>query len=343
MVALARIQPHHACPIADASQIGEARRLAGELAQTRGLDASTAGKVAIVVNELGTNLLKHAGGGELFIRPISDGLEIIALDQGPGIADVQRALRDGYSTAGSMGQGLGAIRRLSQVFDVYSQPGRGTGLLVRVLAMHQPNHNPHNPFAIGGVMVAYPGERVCGDDWLACENFSRQRIVLADGLGHGQSASDAASTTVTVFDQERTLSPCNLITRTHHALRSTRGAAAAIAEIRADTRIVTYCGIGNITATIYDGGAIRHLVSQNGTLGHELRKAQEFTYPWPDSPHLHLPLLVMHSDGVASHWKLESYAGLVEHHPSLIAAMLYRDFKRARDDVTVVVAKERKR
>lgn len=341
---LTRVQRHRVCTIGESSQIGEARRLASEMAQSSGFDSSGVGKVAIIVNEMGTNLIKHAHGGELLMRCGNSGgeIELIALDQGQGIPDLEAAQRDGFSTTGSSGSGLGAIRRLSQLFDIYSQQGHGTAIFVRLWATSGTHAAPYGAFEIGDAMVAHPGEDVSGDHWTACQSFSTQRILLADGLGHGQSAADAASAALTVFERERSLTPAALLNRAHAALRSTRGAAAAMAEIRTETHTLNYCGIGNIAAIIFDGGPPRHLVSYNGTLGHELRKSQEFNYPWPVLSHRHLPLLVMHSDGLSSHWSLEQYPGLIEHHPSLIASVLYRDFKRGRDDVTVLVAKEHK-
>jgi hypothetical protein len=77
------------------------------------------------------------------------------------------------------------------------------------------------------------------------------------------------------------------------------------------------------------------MVSHNGTAGLEARKIQEFTYPWQDNA-----ILIMHSDGLATKWKLEGYPNLINKHPSLIAGVLYRDFKRGTDDVTVVVVKK---
>jgi hypothetical protein len=80
------------------------------------------------------------------------------------------------------------------------------------------------------------------------------------------------------------------------------------------------------------------MVSYNGTVGHEVRKIQEFTYQWPQQG-----LLVMHSDGLKTQWRLDRYPGLMHKHPSLIAGVLYRDFNRGRDDVTVLVAREEER
>jgi hypothetical protein len=97
---------------------------------------------------------------------------------------------------------------------------------------------------------------------------------------------------------------------------------------------VRYAGVGNISAVIVTGEGTRSLVSHNGTVGHQMRKAQEFVYPWTSGA-----LLVVHSDGLATHWKLDQYPGLLRQDPALVAAMLYRDHSRRRDDVSVVACR----
>ena len=120
----------------------------------------------------------------------------------------------------------------------------------------------------------------------------------------------------------------------HEALRATRGAALAVAEIDTDRHVVRFAGLGNIAASVHDGGPVRHLVSTHGTAGHAAHKIAEYTYPWPAGS-----VLIMHSDGVASLRDLDPYPGLLHRDPSLVAGVLYRDFARGRDDATVVVAR----
>src|SRR3954470_24532781 len=117
------------------SQVGEVRRVATTMAGRLGLDEQDQGRVALVLTEAVNNVVKHGGGGEVVLRPIANsrsGVEALIIDKGPGIADVERALRDGYSTAGTPGTGLGAVARIADSFDIYSTAGAGTALLVRV-------------------------------------------------------------------------------------------------------------------------------------------------------------------------------------------------------------------
>ncbi len=329
-----------ALPVVEPSQIGDARRRAVELSRHLGFDETEAGKVALVVTEAATNLVKHARGGELIARVLSAGrtlgLEILALDKGPGM-DAALALRDGYSTAGSSGTGLGAIARLSTVFDLYSLPGKGTALVAELWPGPVPAGMPSPP-KIGGVGVTKPGEEVSGDAWGVSQSEDCTSILMADGLGHGVGAAEAAREAILAFQEDPDATPTLTLERVHDALKKTRGAAVALAKIDLTREIVCYAGIGNISATIIaDGGQgrVSHLVSHNGTAGHEVRKIQEFTYPWTNDS-----VLIMHSDGLVTHWDLDHYPGLLARRPSLIAGVLYRDFTRQRDDVTVVVAKQ---
>jgi len=324
-----------AFPVNDPSRPGEVRRAAVTLAAALGFSEDDQGRVALVATEAATNLVKHAVGGEVVLRSVTlaEGgeIEILALDRGPGIADVGRCLRDGYSTAGTAGHGLGAISRLSDLFDITSVPGVGTALLARV----RPASAPVQPGPeVGAVCLPVGGEEVCGDAW-AVEVFPDRTVVLvADGLGHGLPAATASREAVRVFRQVARSEPDDILRALHAALRPTRGAAAAVAVLDRAAGRVRYAGIGNVAGVLVGPGGRQGLVSLSGTLGHEVRKVSPFEYPWPAGG-----LLVMHSDGLGSQWDVGRYPGLISRHPALVAGVLYRDGRRGRDDVTVVVVR----
>jgi anti-sigma regulatory factor (Ser/Thr protein kinase) len=324
-------------PVLEASGVAEARRIAAGLAARLGFDEADAGRVAIVASEAATNLAKHAGGGAVLVNAVSAdgqvGVEILVLDAGPGITDVDRSLRDGFSTAGSPGTGLGAMRRLAGRFEIYSTGGAGTAMLARVWPRRAPDA-ARARLEVAGVCVAKVGESACGDAWAVAERPGGATILVADGLGHGPDAAAAAGTAVSLFHERPDLAPGPLLERLHGGLRASRGAAVAAAHVDLARRLVTFAGVGNVSGTILHDGT-RSLASHNGTIGHEVRRIREFQYPWPDGA-----LLVLHTDGLGTHWTLDRYPGLATRHPSLVAGVLYRDFKRDRDDVTVVVARE---
>jgi len=324
--------------VVDPSGPADARRRAAELARWLDFGDVEAGRLAIVVTEMAGNLVKHASRGLLVIQGIhEDGwgcIEVISIDQGPGMADVSACMRDGYSTSGSPGTGLGAIARLSASFDIHSVPGKGTVMVARMPGREARRPAPSDGFAVDGISIHLETETVSGDAW-ALASRDTPRILVVDGLGHGPAAAGATAEAVRAFRASKEASLEGLIDELHHALLTTRGAAGAVAEVDRRQGILRFCGVGNIAGKILGPGQERHLVSMNGTLGYELHRVREFTYPWsPDS------ILILSSDGILTHWTLEDYPGILLRQPATIAAVLLRDFSRKRDDATVVVAKE---
>ncbi|HEY1611085.1 MAG TPA: ATP-binding SpoIIE family protein phosphatase [Paraburkholderia sp.] len=360
---------HATFELADASGVAFARRGAAELARQMVFDETDLGRVALVVTEVSTNILKHAGHGELLVRPLpaapdgtaAGGVEIIAIDNGPGMSDVRLAFRDGSSTAGTPGTGLGAVRRLSEEVTVYSQPRLGT-VLRAVLRSRNSSARAAAPPAranpvvdVGGICVPYPGEQVSGDAWSVEADQSGLTMTVADGLGHGPDAHVAATAAIDIARRRAGRSPGELMQLAHGALRSTRGAAVAIARLDLARGRLGFTGTGNIAATVFNVGRPRliggahgapsvvhpddarghwQLTSRNGIVGHTMRDVQEFEVEWTRNA-----LVVLCSDGIGTRWDLSAYPGLVLQPSVMIAAVLYRDFARRRDDATVVVVK----
>jgi anti-sigma regulatory factor (Ser/Thr protein kinase) len=321
--------------VSDPSHIAEARRHAVETATKFGFDTTQAGRVAIVATELATNILKHGSGGELLIGayddPSGSGIELIALDKGRGISDVGQCLQDGFSSSGTPGHGLGAIRRQSRMMEIASWPGIGTAILARLEQQHGGPTNDVPPW--GAVCIPIPGESVCGDASDAIDGERGRTLIVADGLGHGQDAAIASMEAIRLFRRHQSQPLPEILQYLHAGLRHTRGAALALARFDPRARKLYYGGIGNITAAIIDGTEIRRMVSHNGTAGHNARKIQIFDYAYQQG------IVIMASDGLTSSWSLARYPGLAQAHPTLIAAVLYRDFARQRDDATVLVAR----
>jgi anti-sigma regulatory factor (Ser/Thr protein kinase) len=321
-------------PIDDLSRVAEARRAALTIAREEGLSETLAGNAALVSTEVCTNLLKHARQGEVFLSRLSDrtgpGVEILAIDRGPGIKDLAGCLVDGYSTAQTSGTGLGAISRLSQEFDIYTEVDKGTVLVSRI------GGSAEAVTTVGAVIKPITGEDVSGDAWAFSEHDGTLVLVVADGLGHGIDACRAASEAISAFRLATDLSPVSVLEQIHGALRNTRGAAVAVANINTVDRNIQYAGIGNICGVIAQTGKSEFMVSHSGTAGYQMPRVQEFSYSVPEGA-----VVIMHSDGLATNWKLDAYPGLRRFHPSVIAGVLYRDATRNRDDVCVVVAKLR--
>jgi anti-sigma regulatory factor (Ser/Thr protein kinase) len=329
--------------VTDLSEIGRARRAAQAVATEMGLGADLTANIGLIATELATNLVRHAHDGAVLVRAIDDiarrGVEVLAVDKGPGIRDVTRAMHDGYSTAGTRGTGLGAVRRLASEFDVYSMVDSGTALVARVWAPSPPAPHATAPvakrYAVGAVCVPIPGETECGDAWLVEQSAATVRIAVVDGLGHGHEAARAAAEALRAVRAAGDAAPADIVQAAHGPLRATRGAAIAIARIEAQASTVHFAGIGNIAATIVGPASTRSMASHSGILGHQLRQVREFSYDWPAAGYL-----VLHTDGLSARWRPDAYPGLIGHDPALVAGVLHRDFARPRDDATILVVRD---
>jgi anti-sigma regulatory factor (Ser/Thr protein kinase) len=318
-------------PITDTSSIGEARRRGLHVAERLGFDEVRSGEFALLVTEMARNVLTHGGGGETIITGLRNGqgpmVRLLGIDKGPGITDVPRAMSDGYSTSGTMGAGLGAMKRIANQMDVFTSHA-GTIVMVEI-----GTKEPRQGVQIAGLAIPYPGERYCGDAWSYHQSPERTMVLIVDGLGHGPHAAAAAAEAVAVFQASLDKSPGEILSYVNDALKKTRGAVAGIARINADNTL-TYAAVGNTSASVLSKEGSRSLVAHSGTLGVASPRIQEFQMDWPKDG-----VLIMHSDGLQSRWDLLSYAGLISRHPAVIGAALIRDFRRQRDDASVVVIK----
>lgn len=328
--------------VREADEVASARRTALQCAQSLQFTETSAGRVALAATELATNLVKHAGGGSLLITSSDERpgtLDLLAIDKGKGIANLNAALRDGFSTAGSYGNGLGTLVRMATVFDVYSNE-HGTVMLCRVDDPERAERSsPLIPslaaqMKVTGICVPIPSEEQSGDAWSAMRSEGRVTLTVADGLGHGVAAADASIRAIRTFKETNQQPPVDIIRSMQDPLRATRGAAVAVARIHLDRNTVEYSGIGNISGTVVGEENVSRMVSLPGIVGHEMRKVQPFSYPWTNQS-----ILIMHSDGLSANWTLDSYPGLRQRDGMVVAGVLFRDHCRRTDDGTVVVVK----
>lgn len=322
-------QPTRIVVIEETTQIGQARREAQQVAVAAGFGEADAGRVALVATELATNVLKHAGGGEIHIALVpgdgAQGVQVVAVDRGPGF-NLADCLPDGYSTGGTRGEGLGAVRRQADVLDMYADH-RGSVVLARLY----PKGFPRADIRFGATQQALAGEHVCGDGWAVAWRGTALAALLVDGLGHGQAAYEAAVACVDTWCQDGMREPVALMDELNAAMLGTRGGAVAMARYDATGDVLRYTGIGNISGSLQAHEASRGLASHPGIVGAQSRRAQPFDFPQVGGR-----LLVMHSDGLQSRWSLRDYPGLVQRHPAVVTSLLYRDFNRGRDDVAVL-------
>ncbi|MEV4490934.1 SpoIIE family protein phosphatase [Micromonospora coxensis] len=311
------------------------RRAAERLGVQLGLDANRVAELAIVTAELTSNLVKHAQEGVLLLRPVRQdgeaGVELVAVDSGPGMADLTVSSRDGHSTTGTLGIGLGAIARQASWFDSWSRVGKGTVTMVQVW----PKGMPAPSVWAAGLTRPITGEQVCGDGYAVRVAEGRHQVLVCDGLGHGPLAGAATEAALGAFRSAPAVPPAAVVQHLHRSMSHTRGAALAVAELDPSAGLLRYAGIGNIAGVVLgpDGGR-KGLVSLPGIAGHQRPAIREYDYPFPAGA-----TLVMHSDGVVDRWRIEDYPGLTGRSPLVVAAALLRDAGVRRDDAGVLVAR----
>jgi anti-sigma regulatory factor (Ser/Thr protein kinase) len=320
---------------------GMVRRAATEAARGLGFGENRQAELAIAMAEITSNLYKHADDGSVHVRCLRHhgigAVEAVAVDRGPGMADPARSGRDGHSTAGTLGIGMGAVSRLTNRWDMYTQPGQGTTLAVQFWPS-SPGREPADagtetgPVA-DGITRPLTGETVSGDRYAIRSTPAGQLLLLADGLGHGNLAANASSVAVDAFLAGSPDSPAKMVDRLHWQMGHTRGAAIGVAELDWTAGVARFAGLGNIASHVVSAGTRRTMVSLPGIAGHRCRSVRQFDYPLPGDA-----LVVMHSDGVRDRWNLDDYPGLAAHAPLVVAATLLRDAGVRRDDASVLVA-----
>ncbi|NUR84636.1 MAG: SpoIIE family protein phosphatase [Nonomuraea sp.] len=315
----------------DPSAVGAVRRRAVELAEAAGFDTTRTGQAAVAVSEAVSNLVKYAVEGTVLVRPHPEcpaAVELVSVDKGPGMADVARALRDGYSTSGTLGIGMGAIARIASGYDVHSVPGIGTVLVMHFTA----GGVPGPPLRASGLTRPIGDEIDCGDAFAIAEDGETTTVMLCDGLGHGHIAAHAARTAVDLFTRVRDQEPQAILEHLHRGLNGTRGGAVAVARVRPGR--VTYAGLGNVSGWIADGDGRQGMISLPGIAGHQGRTLRQYEYDLPP-----YATVVLHSDGLTDRWDPGKTAGLFARTPAVVAAGLLREAGSRRDDACVVTVR----
>ncbi len=329
------LKHHTYCfPIEEETQIGQVRRFATLLSERLQFNETRKGRVGIIVSELCTNLLKYSKDGEILVRIIDRGvglgLEFLTVDRGPGIEDIEQAMSDGFSTGQSAGIGLGAIKRQSDQFDIFSIPAKGT-IILSVIFAHDNQKQPL--FNYGAISIPIHGEVVCGDAWCSTEKEDSLDILMSDGLGHGPLAEKASLDAISELKNNKAYPVDQILKKIDGRLKGSRGAAVFLLRWH-NRKKIDYVSLGNIRAVIQTQEKMKTLISQNGTAGLRIPNLKVFNQDWSGEG-----FLILHSDGINTRWDLSTYPGLMNCHPGIIAGLIYRDFSRNSDDATVFVLK----
>lgn len=317
--------------VEDVSAVAACRKAVQIMAERLQFPAARIGQLALAVTEAASNLHKHAEQGSLLLCVNRDGpqpgIDLVTIDAGPGVRDVTAALRDGHSTAGTLGIGLGAIQRLADFADLYSRPGHGTSLVARFCAS-PPVSQPR----WAGLIRPITGETECGDAYGVVLTDSAVTAVLCDGLGHGPLAAAAAAAGVAAVLDDPAGEPAALLERAHRRMSGTRGGAVGVVQVGG--QLARFAGLGNVAASVVSDGRRKSMISIPGIAGHQARTIRQFEYEAPPGS-----AVILHSDGVSSRWEAAALPALEARDPLLIAAVLLAEAGVHRDDAGVLVLK----
>ena len=317
--------------VEDVSAVAACRKAVQIMAERLRFPAARIGQLALAVTEAASNLHKHAEQGSLLLCVNRDGpqpgIDLVTINAGPGVRDVTAALRDGHSTAGTLGIGLGAIQRLADFADLYSRPGHGTSLVARFCAS-PPVSQPR----WAGLIRPITGETECGDAYGVVLADDTVTAVLCDGLGHGPLAATAAAAGVAAVLADPAGEPAALLERAHRRMSGTRGGAVGVVQVGG--QLARFAGLGNVAASIVSDGQRKSMISIPGIAGVQARTIRQFEYDVPPGS-----AVIMHSDGVSSRWEAAALPALEARDPLLIAAVLLAEAGVHRDDAGVLVLK----
>ncbi len=244
-------------------------------------------------------------------------------------------MADGVSTKNTLGNGLGAMKRLSDVFQIYSQRDWGTIVLLRIFEKKLPHFRKAPKVEIRSLLIAKPGELKCGDGFYSEINSNYIKLFLGDGLGHGAEAAKAVELAVEAVEKCTEEEPAEIIRYIHNYVKKSRGLVGTVAMFNIREKKWRTCGVGNILTKINTAGTVKGYMSYNGIIGlnvpHTLN-SQETEYEKGQ-------FLTMCSDGIKSRWENFKHPSIVRYDLSIFSAAILKDFGRYTDDMSVAMCK----
>lgn len=327
--------------IEERSYVSLVKKEIHKMTSEAGFSPTKTGEIDIIVSELTSNLVKHADhGGELIYRISGKHepqlfFEIFSIDHGPGNNEMQKMLRDGISSTNTLGNGLGAIVRLSDFSQVYSMRNWGTIVYSKKFAVAPGNYTPPSPLTVKLIQESYPGENVCGDGSFVKYSERETQLFVGDGLGHGIHAHDAVTQAIQAFRDCEETDPVEILRFIHFKVKKTRGLVASIAVFSHDEKRWKIAGVGNISTRLYHGLEYKNYAPHNGILGLNIPNTMKSFETGAEK----FQVIVMASDGIKTKWDLSKYASILKYDPAIFAASIFKDNARRTDDMTVLVGK----
>jgi len=333
--------PHITFSLGDRSYLAIVKKGIHKLAAQANFSAKKIGEIDLVVAEMGSNLIKHAGGGEILAGLVKEdqetALELISIDNGPGIAEPEKIMKDGASSTQTLGTGLGSIKRLSDVFELYTKKDWGTIILSRINVKESAKKKQgRNRIHYRALVVAKPGETVSGDGTYAINSGDGMtRLLVADGLGHGEEANRAVTRAIQAFAGFESDSPAEILRHLHADIKKTRGLVGTIVIFDPFKKIWKLCGIGNISTRLSGYVESRSYIPYNGIVGHNIPN----TLNDQELSQKDYQQIILCSDGIRSRWENARHPTIQKYDLVVQAAAIYKEFGRRTDDMSVVIGR----
>jgi len=318
------------------------RQVSKTTAAAIGFSERESEEIVLAVSELASNLVRHAGGGMVILTPLSNdgrsGIQIESVDKEPGIPDIERAMTDGFSTVGSLGYGLGTVNRLMDELDIESQPGAGTHIVCRRWVRVNEASSKLCPLSFGAATRPHPQMGLNGDAFVIKQWGESALVGVIDGLGHGQWAQRAAQTARRYVESHFAQLLGETFRGVGRSCRPTRGVVMALVRFDWAQEKLTFATVGNIEMRVFNSPEPVKFVIRRGIIGLNAPNPVVTEHHWEPSN-----IMVIHSDGVRTHWQWEDFPELANESATITAQRLLHVLAKEEDDATVVVARGKPR
>lgn len=325
--------------VAQSVEVAPAGEAARGFARVLGFGSTECEEIALAVTELAANLVRHASGGTIVLSQVEDatrrGMQIESEDHGPGIPDVEQAVTDGYSTSGGLGIGLGTINRLMDDLEFYSRPQTGLRIVCQRWLRPRTSALSARGLAFGVATRAYRLLPENGDAFVIRQWEGQALVGVIDGLGHGQFAQRAAQTARQYIEHHFDQPLDGIFRGVGRACRATRGVVMALTRFDLARKTLTAASIGNVEMRLIGSPDRFNLIVRRGVLGLNAPNPVCIEHPWTPTS-----LLIIHSDGLRTHWNWDDFRTLAQEPPAVIAQHLLRALGKIEDDATIVVVKD---
>lgn len=299
--------------------------------------------IELVISELASNILRYAGSGTISVKAIDNGIEIVSKDQGPGIENIEEALKGAKKSVKGLGIGLAGVRRMMDELEIFSENGN-TVIARKLLNKNNANRitciKQSKNVSLCGLMeygiVSVPAYNAqCnGDAYVIRESGKNILMAVIDGLGHGKEACAASGAAANYILDHHTSGLSQIMEGCHHALMRTRGAVIGIVRINLEAGKITFAGVGNVGVRI-KGKTVLRLVSSAGIVGCNCKRILEEEYPYHKGD-----VIVMYSDGISEGFDIAGTGAAKNSGLQTLAEDVVREFGKNSDDNTIIAGKE---